>query len=254
MRSPARILLAMAGLVAVVAFALIVSREREPVYQGRSLTDWLDQIAPPTKESPQAAEAVRQMGTNALPFLLSRLRAQDSPVKRFVLNLSNKQSLFPLHFRDTEVERERAFEAFRALGATAKPAVPSLKPLLKDGSRHIRSLVTFIFGGMGPAAAEAVPELIAALDVPDVPARVRAMIALTQIHEKPELTIPAFIARLGDPDLGVREMAAIGLRPSPREEVIRLLWKSLGDAKIRPGAIQLLKELDWAGIAKAGLN
>src|SRR5256885_15128646 len=60
--------------IVLFACALIVAcgfflwaREREPQYKGRSLTGWLRRYE---SKDGEAAAAVRQIGTNAIPFLL----------------------------------------------------------------------------------------------------------------------------------------------------------------------------------------
>ena len=58
-------------------------REREPVYQGKPLSVWLQRYNTHgsfigLRPEPMADEAVRQIGTNAIPTLLHMLRAHDS--------------------------------------------------------------------------------------------------------------------------------------------------------------------------------
>ncbi|MCX6924607.1 MAG: hypothetical protein NT154_15535, partial [Verrucomicrobia bacterium] len=65
-------------VVAVVALsARSLSSEREPTYQGRSFTDWLDEYYSDSRErteddtpKTEAYFAIRAIGTNALPTLL----------------------------------------------------------------------------------------------------------------------------------------------------------------------------------------
>src|SRR6266487_869416 len=89
-------------LAIVIAFLLVTvlglliwgpSRPREPVFEGRSLTSWLDHHVASSAASPpygspgwtKADEAIRHIGTNAIPTLLGMIRAKDRP--RFVLRL-----------------------------------------------------------------------------------------------------------------------------------------------------------------------
>src|SRR4051794_29118267 len=55
----------------------------------------------------------------------------------------------------------RAVHSFRAIGRGAKDAVPLLLRLLTraDGSPQVRARGAFLLGVVGPAAAEAIPEL-----------------------------------------------------------------------------------------------
>src|SRR5947209_18763264 len=49
----------------------------EPTYEGRTLSDWLQDLSntPAGRKYAPAARAFREMGTNAVPFLLMRLEA-----------------------------------------------------------------------------------------------------------------------------------------------------------------------------------
>jgi len=72
------VLVALAGVIAWQAL-----REREPVYQGKGLRVWLREyrLGLNTGASKVAADAVRHIGTNALPTLLEMLGAKDSKLK-----------------------------------------------------------------------------------------------------------------------------------------------------------------------------
>ena len=65
-----------AGLVALLG-SKACSRP-DLVYSGKSLRSWL-QGYDWMRESPEIDQAVRSIGTDALPTLLTELRAQDSP-------------------------------------------------------------------------------------------------------------------------------------------------------------------------------
>src|SRR5437773_5748631 len=81
-------------LAIVIAFLLVTvlglliwgpSRPRDPVFEGRTLTSWLDHhvassAASPPYNSPgwkKADQALRSIGTNAIPTLLEMIRAKD---------------------------------------------------------------------------------------------------------------------------------------------------------------------------------
>ncbi len=77
----------LACAAAVVVLGVIAfPRETEPAYQGRTLTDWLDDYYIDSRESveddsPQteAYFAIRAIGTNALPTPLRWVEHQPSP-------------------------------------------------------------------------------------------------------------------------------------------------------------------------------
>jgi hypothetical protein len=85
-RKPLKIVLAIVLVAIAGAIAWQILRTREPSYQGRSLGSWLTAYYPVTQKTPaterarkaeemrKAHEAVRQIGTDALPTLLRMQR------------------------------------------------------------------------------------------------------------------------------------------------------------------------------------
>ena len=127
-----RILLLLAGC-ALVAFVLILlwPCEREPSYQGKSLSEWLFlYVAQNGQDTPQAASAtvaVQGIGTNALPFLLEWLEYEPS-----VFTIQSYRVLggvFKTRTHCWSANRKvilagAASEAFEALGPEARAAIP----------------------------------------------------------------------------------------------------------------------------------
>jgi HEAT repeats len=143
------LVLGMAGLiVAIVYFA----SSREPSYQGKTLSEWIAPFcrqtakgldAPGGPEHFQELEpvrnAVRQIGTNGLPFLIARLNHRESKLHRMARQLSEKQPIADLKLTDPNVSKIRAIRALAILGPGANPAIPSLKAQLTDAdlSEHV---------------------------------------------------------------------------------------------------------------------
>src|SRR6266404_522741 len=95
--------LQIALVVFLVAIASLVMwqvfHNREPAYQGKRLTVWIDEFAkswlfPDARGEAQAA--IREIGTNALPLLLQWTAAQDSVLKKKVMVLVARQRLFKI--------------------------------------------------------------------------------------------------------------------------------------------------------------
>src|SRR5438477_5536144 len=116
-------LLFLLAVVAVVGLLVTgVFREREPEYGGKRLSEWVLQLpqylAHP--EPHQAEEAIRQIGTNALPYLLKWTRYQAPQGKTLFYRGMN--SIFATlnsdwRFSDEKDDRKGgAAFAFRALG------------------------------------------------------------------------------------------------------------------------------------------
>src|SRR5262245_46074574 len=146
----------------VVTIAVYKSSQREPSYGGRTLSSWLqdmDGYAGPKMS--RAQEAVRAIGTNAVPGLVSVLRLKDSDLKqRLAENLNKllpgKAALTPLMERHRQV-----IYACEALGPGGRAAIPELSALLYE--RKYETLahpIAYTLAGMGP---DAVPYLTNAL-------------------------------------------------------------------------------------------
>lgn len=132
-------------VAAVIALLLVTIVFRaagpgEPSYQGRSLSSWLTEYdkfndvayAHASPPQPWPHDAVRHMGTNAIPWLLKSLTQRDSRFKMAVMRLVKLQSVFKLHITPARVRQERVAAAFETLGPMAEPAIPALIELLAD--------------------------------------------------------------------------------------------------------------------------
>lgn len=125
-------LLFVVGLV-VGATAFVALRPREPVYQGKRLSEWVKIYANSTgTDQKHAVLAIRQAGTNALPTLLRMLRSRDSWAKVKLMQLASKQSLIKFDFTSEHDRRYLAVFAIQELGPAAKPALPALIELLNN--------------------------------------------------------------------------------------------------------------------------
>jgi len=127
------------GLVAVLALAAIgvllyVSRTTEPSFQGRALSQWLSDIenANDDREAEPARNAVRQIGTNAIPYLLGMMRAKDPRLKQTIINLFGKQHVFRFRIANSTSKHLHSMLGFEALGAEASSAIPDLKMLVNN--------------------------------------------------------------------------------------------------------------------------
>ena len=75
-------------------------------------------------------KAVRKMGPDALPKLLTMARAKDSWFKQCLTTFSQKYSPVEIYFTPAYERRSRAHRALFVLGRSATPVIPSLTKLL----------------------------------------------------------------------------------------------------------------------------
>jgi hypothetical protein len=133
-----RVYIALAVLLVMLAgvIAWQVLHLREPIYQGKRLSSWLEayklygvagvETWQVRVEQQEADEAVRRIGTNALPTLLRMLRAKDSALKVKLMDLAQKQRFIHINYIPSDELNYRACSAFGVLRAKAQSAVPAL--------------------------------------------------------------------------------------------------------------------------------
>lgn len=199
------------GLVACVAVALF-TRDNEPTYRGRKLSEWVAQYAeggsevPPLPGKPPAAEAIRHIGDAALPSLFAWLDWEpgywrlklDHGLRQLPQGISDKipeqvDDWFISHIAPgTKMElKSRSAYGFIALGDKAAPAIPELARRVTTGHPIRRGLAVKALSGLGPVAKPAVPELRKALNDPVDLIRIAATNALQNIAPEVLTDAPA---------------------------------------------------------------
>ena len=245
----------------ILAFsALYMLNSREPAHQGRPLTEWLadlDRHVSPS-QSRKAEEAIRCIGTNALPQLLRMLQTRDSAWKRKLIELERKQSVIKLHFTTENQRHSRALAGFKTLGADAQPAVPVLIGWLEnrggpqlDSRTRMAAIATL--RELGPPAKSAIPALIEALKENDARVQAYAAFALGAIGQEPSMVVPALAARLNDPDPVVRgnSVGALSKFGERAKAAVPALERALYDTNgnVRSLARIALRKIDPEGEA-----
>jgi hypothetical protein len=126
----AALILAIIGIVAWKAL-----RPREPIYEGKPLSFWLQQqhdgkygiLSEEKEKSREEAEAaIRQIGTNALPQLMRLLRARDPWITRKVDELIWRQRIFDIEIPGAVAENGMALDGLKALREAVSKEVPTV--------------------------------------------------------------------------------------------------------------------------------
>lgn len=234
--------------VAVVVLAFLVAtsvawlflHRAEPVYHGKPLTFWAQQYGSNNwssrKELAREAElAVRQIGTNAIPFLLDLMQARDSDLKKGLRqHLPRKwHGLLRLDDNSGKVRRMGA-HGLAALGTNAPAAVPALIELARQHpDEDGRYIAVFALRTLGPAAEAAIPFYIQCLTNKDNTICNEAAVGLALIPHRHETTFPAFLKYLES----IETSAGWEL-----DSAIALLWRFGTNAK--PAVPRLLSLLN----------
>ena len=233
----ARNWLSLSGVVAALALVLVIvvaHGPREPTYQGKRLSEWLSDTHPApggvTVLSDASVSAVREMGTNALPFLMSMMRASDSSLKLQVVTLLSRQHLARIHFDSTLDRNIDGMRGIRALGLAAKPIFRALADMALQADYPGQAINALTY-----ADREVILHFIEALANRDRKIRARAAFALGSLRQAPDLVVPALTERLRDPDPEVRAQAAsaLGLYGRLAQSAIPLLTEVSHDASLR---------------------
>jgi HEAT repeat protein len=120
-------------LILVIGTVFWANQVPDPIYQGRRLNAWLDDL---NSSNPlvhdQAIEVVRQFGPKGIPVLIRAVQARDSWLRSKIEELAQQQTIVHFHLADTAARRRAACMALRALGPTAQAAIPALTNLLLD--------------------------------------------------------------------------------------------------------------------------
>ena len=209
MKKKCIIVIALAAAAVLGLLVWLVLPPREPVYQGKTLTQWAVDM---NDEDLFFREAVRSVGTNAIPVLLRLLRVHDPPLKVRLLSLAGKQPWFKFQHTDPHRLNYAGLIGFFVLTNRAAPAVPEL---IRIYQQHIspvsQGYVANILAVMGPDARMAIPMLLPDTSSTNTIVRQGAFYVLANIHENPDTLVPIFVRGLSDPSTVVQYHSARGL-------------------------------------------
>jgi HEAT repeats len=228
--------LSMIGVTVLVGIIAWGVRPQEPVYQGKPLSYWVDQLgAPRFTHQANARSALREIGPQAIPFLLARIRQEHSVFRRFYRGGYSRlparlQRGLPTPRPETLGLHARTFDAIWTIGPSS---VALLLPGLRDWDSQVRCTAAAGIAMVGHGLDGPVPALIPLADDPDQLVRVVAIQALGRMGSARRQAIPTVVRALQhDPDGQVRGAAAwtlLGIGPDANGLVLEALRKALID-------------------------
>jgi len=241
-------LLILLATIAVV-FLIIWSRSAEPKYQGKRISEWLDDWA--ANKQTDHGSALRAIGTNALPYVAQKLAQNDSrwnrkfrewhpklpqalqkflPAPKPVLSVVNGANAFfyvgsnsiPIAIgflkHSSPAVREAAawsLGSLRKQSAAAAQAIPALIDSLRDNARMVRFEALLSLREMGAEASNAVPAITTVLadirQTNDVYLRAAAAVALGKIGPSAASAIPSLKAALQETNSYLRGQTAVAI-------------------------------------------
>lgn len=271
MKKRFRIVFGILLLLVVGGIAWLTLRSSEPLYKGKPLSAWLEAFdknydfigsTENMDRGIEASEAVRHIGTNAIPTLLRRLRAKDNPLADRLYALAQKQHFVAVEHVPAYLRRTEGRSGFRVLGPEGRAAVPALMKLYGSVSPECRPCIAATLGGIGPDAKRAVPLLIRGLaetntfhgevEAPE------AANALGKIHSEPQLAVPALIKCLGNqnPIMRWEAAGALGNFGAEAKSAVPALLKLLNDSVpyVSRAARGSLDDIEPGAAEKAGVK
>jgi len=255
----------LAGLALLIVFAFVyATRERDPVYKGRRLSEYLrevhgiglgwggmDQIDPgivlddtrPGKT--EASEAVLNVGTNALPMLVRLLGTRESRTRLWLRRLAEKHPVFKRlapSGPDTVFQRNMsALLAFYRLGPQAADAIPKIIPMLEDPDSAAVATVALMY--IRPQREQDILSLtkVFRLRTPYPGAspemlQCMAILALSTFGTNASGAIPLLMQRLGSTNGEVAAASAVALARigGPPDSVVPIILENLPKSNASP--------------------
>lgn len=220
--------------------ASLVSQPEPPVtHQGKEVWQWTEQLhSVGLQQRAEATAALRQLGSNAVPVLLKKLRAEASLPGKIREWLASKLPTrvgraltHDLHRVSFPNVRSMAAAGLRVLGTNATAAVPALLQNMHGPEAQRIWDAACALGDIGEAA---VPGLIPLLEEKDPRVRHATIYALGQIGPPALPAFAALLRRLGDPDPGVRAstLDTLGrLGPGAEPLALKLIEETRGEPR-----------------------
>jgi hypothetical protein len=237
-------------LLAVILVAgLIVGspQPREPEYDGQPLSDYLRSLTySQVRLERSARDAIRAIGSNAVPHLIKILDARESRFKTWFNELANPYSFIRFRFTPVASRQVQAAMACQELGPTAAPAIPSLARLIDDPQ-----LGSWAVAALAEISPQTFPLLTNALNS-RWPATRFAAVGHLRLARPRERAVPPLLMALGSQESHMRGIAAesLGALGLPSPEVVTALTACLDDPDANLRVIAA-RSLGWCGSAAA---
>ena len=224
-------------VVALISWRLLPSKP-EPLWKGKSLSEWTAQLDIFDSRAEVTAEAaILNIGPQAVPYLVRDLRKKDNwHAAGWIWFYGKLPPSLQGRFRRPIPPHELRYHSahgLELLGVTATNAIPDLIAALDDRDSWVRIGAITALGAVGPAAREVTPRLVAGLKNSDRNHRLSCLIALKNMYRGSEAMDRVFLSLLEDTDSNFRAHASEALAHSPSQspEFVAGLIAALKDAQ-----------------------
>jgi len=216
-------LILLACTIVAGAALVMINRDNEPYYKDHSLSDWLVALADdgPDRNPEQATEAIRQIGTNAIPYLVKYMRYTPSPLRLKTVATAEAlvNRLGPYWSEPGDRDQACAQGAYRALGIlgpAASAAIQELTQLAADSSNSTLGSGDWMRGSgaifaLGQIGVEALPALMTVLTNQQSSLRSQAAMSFAWLGTNGRPAVPLLIECLRDKNANLVRCSAFSL-------------------------------------------
>ena len=212
------------GFLLTLACLLVINRDQGPSCNGRTLRSWVLRLGAAQSDGQDKqipVEAIRKIGTNALPQLLRWIKYERAPwrttaaqsIERVLPYRLSRACIDIIQQAKREQLADGASEALVALGRVAHQAIPELSSLMNNpATPESAPRAAEALSGLG---TNALPSLIPVLKDPTHPCRFWALASLESmpgLRDAAPLVTPALLTCLEETNgIGVFILAAATL-------------------------------------------
>jgi len=217
-----RVQITLAVLLIAIAGVIVwqVSGRREPVYQGRTVDAWLDDMTPSpgvmTARNSEYAAALKQMGPKAVPFIFRKLRQNDSAFQNKYRDIWPKlPAFFQKHLRQPKPISFDAWKAGFALQCCGTNATRMIIDKLNDGNPAVREAAWYAFAslaGRSISTGETISLCLPALKDKAAMVRLHAAMSLGRMGAAASNTVPAIVPLLSSSEAGRQPSSRVYVR------------------------------------------
>ena len=208
-RKSFRLRISLGVSLGIIIFAFSIHRllVHEPVYEGKTVGQWLAVIARDRiiEDEGEAFDALKGAGPEVVPYLIDALKKEDSKFDKIYNGVLQKlptrlrDSLPP--FRDVNYMRMKAESLLQIVSPACKQAaLPELLALLNSPQEDVRDSAAATLREFGMDAKPAVPKLIEYLTNANWILRSAACEVLEAVGPEAKAAVPALVQLLQDDD------------------------------------------------------
>lgn len=197
-----KIVLAVAAAAIVAGLVMWLVWPPEPTYQGKPISAWLDDFA---VRKGDYYTAVREIGTNGLPYAVRSLARNDSKWHKKYAELQPKLPRFLRTILPDPKRNLQVVDGANVFSYVGSNSIPDAITLLKHRSPTVRQAAAWGLGVLRrqtAAANQAIPALIDALRDNERMVRWHAAFALKEMGADASNAVPALTKVLADTGTG----------------------------------------------------